>query len=381
MLFITWDGPQVNYLEGLFLPILKGLQKQYEISVIQFTWGDKGKSDATAECLRKVGMPYKRVTVGPRRIVPLGILLTLVRGTFLLRSHLRRADVVLFRSTYPCLMMLPWMGAHRRWVFDADGLPLEEKVEFAGMNPRGLSFRWLKRAEGMAIRKSDRVLVRSMKATYALPSVDHYRVVGNGRDPLVYTMPDERERRSRREQLGLGQEELLLVYSGSLGAQYCLPEMLDILRKVQEQRAARLMILTGFPEYLQGTGLLDGLLVVNLAVEAVPRYLGAADVALAIRNPSPSMQAVAPVKLGEYLLCGLPVVASAGIGDTEEILRGQEACLLLPDHRPSTLGSAAGWVCRVAGKEDIRNSARKLGLEKFSLEKSILSYRNALEGL
>lgn len=381
MLYITWDGPQVNYLEGLFLPILNGLQKRYEVSVVQFTWGDKEKSDAVAARLLASGIRYKRVTIGPRSVVSLGILLTLIRGTFLLQSHLRNADVVLFRSTYPCLMMLPWRKGTRRWVFDTDGLPLEEKVEFAGMDAGGFSFRWMKRAESRVIRKSDRVLLRSMKATYALPPVSHYRVVGNGRDPSVYCIPDDRTRQAQREQLGVRPEELLLVYSGSLGTQYCLPEMLEMLQRLQEKRPARLMILTGVPEYLQGMTLPDNVLVKKLDAGSVPRYLGAADAAVAIRKASPSMRAVSPVKLGEYLLCGLPVVASAGIGDTEDVLRGQEACLILTDHRSSDLGSAADWVCGVAGKEGIRLSARKLGLEKFSLGESILSYQAALEGL
>ena len=40
-----------------------------------------------------------------------------------------------------------------------------------------------------------------------------------------------------------------------------------------------------------------------------------------------SAAAVSPTKIAEYLAAGLPVVASAGIGDTDEILANQHALL------------------------------------------------------
>ena len=53
------------------------------------------------------------------------------------------------------------------------------------------------------------------------------------------------------------------------------------------------------------------------------------------------MQAVAPIKLGEYLLCGLPVVATAGIGDTDAI--SSDAGMLLQRMDEAELQAAADW--------------------------------------
>ena len=43
VLFMTWDGPQTSYMEGLFMPILSEVQNRtnYKIHVIQFTWGSQ----------------------------------------------------------------------------------------------------------------------------------------------------------------------------------------------------------------------------------------------------------------------------------------------------------------------------------------------------
>lgn len=44
ILFVTWDGPQVSYLEGLFLPIFKALKSAgIHVHVLQFTWAEQAK--------------------------------------------------------------------------------------------------------------------------------------------------------------------------------------------------------------------------------------------------------------------------------------------------------------------------------------------------
>lgn len=48
----------------------------------------------------------------------------------------------------------------------------------------------------------------------------------------------------------------------------------------------------------------------------------------ALRQPSYSMQGVAPIKLDECLLMNLPTIATKRIGLTEEILNHFEDCLL-----------------------------------------------------
>jgi hypothetical protein len=52
VLFITWDGPHLTYLESLFLPILAGLRDHgFEFDVLQFTWGEReSPPGATAAC-------------------------------------------------------------------------------------------------------------------------------------------------------------------------------------------------------------------------------------------------------------------------------------------------------------------------------------------
>ena len=64
LLFVTWDGPQVTYLEGLFLPILRGLLAHGVRShVIQFSWAPRDSVRKTGEAYEAAGIGYQPLKV------------------------------------------------------------------------------------------------------------------------------------------------------------------------------------------------------------------------------------------------------------------------------------------------------------------------------
>src|SRR5690606_35943047 len=82
-------------------------------------------------------------------------------------------------------------------------------------------------------------------------------------------------------------------------------------RKAKGQEA-KFLILTGNLEFAESkipADLKEFIVLKKVNSEEVPSYLNAADLGFALRQPKFSMQGVAPIKLGEYLLCGLPVIA------------------------------------------------------------------------
>jgi glycosyltransferase involved in cell wall biosynthesis len=111
----------------------------------------------------------------------------------------------------------------------------------------------------------------------------------------------------------------------------------------------------------------------------VPQWLGAADLGLALIHATFSMQAVAAIKTGEYLLCGLPVLASKGVGDTEAVIEpGVGHCIGEPDD--AALSAAADWfVDRVLpNRAEFAKRCRAVGLQHFSLDAAVDGYEAAL---
>lgn len=397
ILFVTWDGPQVYYLESLFLPIFARLAK-YEVRfhVLQFTWGDAQRIALTRQACEQLGIGYQAVPIW-RRPRAIGAMLSAMAGARHVKKaiHAHNIDMVMPRSTLSALAtLLALRGTPCPLVFDADGLPLDERVDFAGQSPTGMVHRFLRDVEAQAARRADVVLTRSAKAVDILharagagTARDKFHVVTNGRDAERFKPADAAQRAQTRRELGLAVEAPLLVYAGSLGAQYCMEEMLRLFALIRERRPdAHWLILTGSPEAVQPAlgkhpQLQRSITTRAVSPQAVPQYLACADLGLALRQPSFSMQAVAPIKLGEYLLCGLPVVATAGIGDTEAISAG--AGMLLQRMDDAELKAAADWFIDsvLPQRENYRASSRAVGLSRFSLEASAESYQKALAQL
>ena len=445
LLFITWDGPQTSYMEGLFMPIFQEIAKQgdYQFHVIQFTWADAQKIAHTQAAADEMGITYAAWPVLRKPNVSIGGLLTVLTSSAKIKKYIRENNIhiVMPRSTFPAMIVnqinssfvsralfpfrglrgasffpfrglrgasffpfrglrgsaffpfrglrggkVPFRGFRGKLIFDADGLPIEERIDFAGLKKESFQYKLMKSAETKMLKSADAVITRSQKAIDI--HIDHigesyrskFSVVFNGRDKNVFAyQPTIREK--VRKELGL-KDELLFVYAGSLGPQYCLNEMLEIFQAYAEKREAKFLILTGniqFAEQNIPSELKAHVILKSVPAEKVSFYLNGGDVAFGLRKPTFSMQGVAPIKLGEYLLCGLPVIASKGIGDTERILENFEECYLY-DHSVGLLPQteqSKNFVEKAIFVD--RNKIAHKAQDYFSLEAAAESYLKAIK--
>ena len=395
ILFATWDGPQTDYLESLFLPIFAGLaQDNLRFHVLQFTWADDLRTSSLKSVCQRHGIGYLRRPV-LRRPVAAGALASALWGKFAVRRAVRDLgiDVVMARSTLPALACMLAFRAPTpiRFVFDGDGLPHDERVDFGGWSPSGLSYRLLRDIEAQAVRRADAVITRTRAGRDILlaragagTSAVKFHVIGNSRDETLYYPHGAEHRRKTRQSLGIDTAAPVLVYSGSIGDQYCIAEMRTLFEAVRRTRPdASLLVLTGSPEAARqafSVGPEAGPMIVRrVAPSAVPQYLGAADVALCLRRPALSTRAISPVKLGEYLLCGLPVVVTRGIGDIDR-LAGSDAIHFLDDLSLPALSAAAAWVSDTVlpNHAALGHKSRELGLKHFALGAALQGYKQAL---
>ncbi|MEO8548138.1 MAG: glycosyltransferase [Sphingomicrobium sp.] len=295
------------------------------------------------------------------------------------------SDLIMPRSLIPVLAVLAAGPARLPPIlFDADGLAADEKVEFAGLNPRGPAYRVLRWIERAAICRSAQVLVRTEVAADILAARagverDRFTIVANGRDPELFHPADPAQRAATRAELGIAPDAPLLVYAGSVGPQYRFDLIAQTALAVRARRPdARLLILTGEPDAARsalGVKALGMTIIRKAASAEVPASLAAADAGLAFRATSFSTQAIAPIKLGEYLLCGLPVIGTAAVGDAAVAVK--EGVFLDEAVGPDR---AAIWLSEtvLADRTGLAQRARTVGLERFSLARSVQDYLTAL---
>jgi len=395
ILFVTWDGPQVSYLESLFLPIFSRLRDSgFQFHILQFSWSSPSITSQRRQVCEESGCTYISVPV-LRKPVAFGSLVTALMGY----RHIHRAiehykiDLVLSRSTLPALSSLLALRAKRqRFIFDADGLPLDERVDFAGHSPSKFVHRVLRDIEAQAVRRADVVLTRSHKAIPVLhsragagTSLGKFHVVSNGRDKFLFAPGEATDRAVIKEKLGISTDTPLIVYAGSLGPQYCPDSMLRLFKIIRASRPdAHFLVLTGSPEIMRNlvaatdSDLFIHITIMRVDAHDVPRWLAAGDLGLAFRQPTFSMQAVAPIKLGEYLLCGVPVVATRGVGDSHFV--DEESGILIELIDEETLMSISNWFLHhvLPNRDVFRTQCRLSGVMHFSLEASAEAYRRAL---
>jgi hypothetical protein len=109
----------------------------------------------------------------------------------------------------------------------------------------------------------------------------------------------------------------------------------------------------------------------------VPQALIGCDVGFALRQPKLSMQGVAPIKIGDYLLSGVPIIGTKGIGPVAEAIHS--GCMFAAD-RP--IEEINRWVAEVlADRGGFRDRCRKIGVAEFSLERSIGQYQVVLDAI
>ena len=376
IIFLTWDGPQTSYLEGLFLPIFAALEEhEIRTHVLQFTWADAKRVERTKTVCEAAGIPYRSASVW-RKGGSAGPFASALAG----RSHIRRAirdwniDTLMPRSLMPALAVL-MMGSRRGLdlIFDADGFAIDERVDFGRLSPNSITYRILRTVEARTARLADRVLVRTPRAIDILAARSKtdrskFHVVGNGRDPTPFLdgWPPRNDR------------EFRLCYAGSLGAQYRPGQMIELAQCLRVQIPNLVFrVFTGDKADLDialnqaGVDDRSWIQVSRLPPEDMPAALMQCDLALALRQPAFSTQGVAPIKLGEYMLAGLPVIGTKGVGPVAPMI---EAGVMLPLNED--LSEVWPWVRDnfIPNQSALRERARAIGLAHFSLKASVESY-------
>jgi hypothetical protein len=389
VLFVTWDSDTSNYLETLFFPILKGLQSRGEIEpfVCQFSWANQAEVSRLSSLASQLGIEYVHRPI-PRKPHPVwGTFLAIWRSKRFLLSFVRQnsIEILLPRSTMPAwavLRLLNQLPPGLSLIYDADGLPIQERIDFSNLSNKSMMHRLLSGIEKKMLSKADKVLVRTNRSAEVhlqnqeqLTSSKFFKV-GNGREEQVfYYKPPAPETRLK---LGIREDELLLVHSGSLGGGYESGRMFEILELLlAEGIAVKLLLLTRDVEkanMLIPTSLVSAVSVLSCDFEFIPEVLRASDIGICFRKKAKSIAGIAPIKLGEYLMCGLPVLMSEGIGDFDGMLSELPFVWMVKD--TADREGLLQWHRHVRSLD--KRVIAEYGRNHFSLESTLDSYQQAL---
>lgn len=325
ILYLTYDGLTDHLGRSQIIPYLNALHNNaYQVHVVSADKVDRyqlNKERVEKQLCDGINWTSIQYTKSPP-----------VLSTLLDLKRMRKKALHLFRKfpigivhvrSYPPMDIA--LKLKRKFgikvIFDMRGFYPEERLEggiWKISNPiHRLLFSQLKRKETEYLKSSDhiisltevakQILVESHHVDQSIVSVipccaefDHFQIIDKNRD----------------------NEFMNLVYLGSLGTWYLIPEMLRLFKRISDiYRNARLTIFTG-DEASEALSLCTemGIDESKIRIESVdrdklPTELSKFDISLFLIKPSYSKQASSPTKLAELLACGIPVLCNEEVGD------------------------------------------------------------------
>ena len=211
-------------------------------------------------------------------------------------------------------------------VYDVQAIQAEEIALERG---RGLKYFLSYNMERSELRKTDRICGVSNKIKQWVKNL-------TGRDDLV-VIPccmdtnsfsyNSDARLQIRKELGIADNEKVICYSGGLSIWQKIPEIIkcfDLIAGLRDD--VKFLFLTRQVDELEKMisvtkQVKNRYIARSCLLKEVPGYLSAADLGIIIRDNIPVNNVASPIKIGEYLSCGLPVILTDGIGDYSDMIR------------------------------------------------------------
>ena len=179
-----------------------------------------------------------------------------------------------------------------------------------------------------------------------------------------------------RENFNIRQNEVIIGYLGSIGTWYMLDEMMRFFSELKmQEKNARLLFITpnAENEILQSAAKFnvgrESLIITEAQRSSVPLMISLFNYSLFFIKPAYSKIASSPVKQGEIMAMGIPVICNSGVGDTNRVVSTYQAGVLVD-------GSNFEKPIKDIINNKIFNSVkiREGAIDYFSLEKGIQSY-------
>ncbi len=406
VLFISYNGMLEPLGQSQVLPYLRELAKRgVRFTLLSFERAKAFEAEGKAACeqlrqkLESQGIEWHWLRYHQRPSVP-ATLYDVLAGIRKASSLVRRKQIEMVhaRGHIPAAIALDLkrrLGT--KMIFDLRGLMAEEYVDAEHWREGSIPYRLTKAAERRILATTDGIVTLTervwpiIKDWEGLRGRDvHHEVIPCCVDLSLFKFSDD-ERARRRAELGLG-DRFVLVYSGSFVGWYSNEKMADFFASFRKKKSdAHLLWLTtgshdSVRELMTSRGIESGdFSVLSVPSAVVPSYLAAADAGLAFAKSGMSRLARSPVKNGEYLACGLPLIINAGVGDSDALINDWKAGVLIEEFTDAEFTAAGRAIEAMVAQPEVREKARAVAEQVFDLqaigaERYASLYKRVLDG-
>lgn len=406
-LYVSQNGMAENLGQSQVLPYLRGLAARgVEIDLVSFELADlaSGRKEELAEDITRAGIRWHPLARTMQAPLPMKFFEAGTGVASALRLAVsRRPDIVHGRSYFATAVCdaVAAVARRPRLLFDCRGMLGDEYVDCGYWTKDRVEYRMVKRYEKRLFHRSEGIVV----LTRALATwLRENGVVGSGPDlevipccvDLERFSPPAGARERVRGEFGIGDEDVVLTYAGSLGTWYLEPEMARFAAAFRRQvsrrgREAAFVCFTpsdatSLQRELERAGFpAERVRVRKVAPRDMPASLAVGDVGLSFIQSCFSKKGSSPTKVAEYLACGNVVVVNGDIGDQKDLAADPDSCVVLDGFDAEAIEAAAerAAVLSLDRARDVRaREARETARRHFGLhEVGVTRYARLYEAL
>lgn len=199
-------------------------------------------------------------------------------------------------------------------------------AEFGIWKKSGWRYRILNSLEQKVAEESDYILTGTKHMVQELEGIAKGEVLRapSSVDPDIFCFNEE-SRRLIRQELNI-EDRKVLIYAGKFGGIYYDKEIGQFFKALHEEDPNWYFIVLSPSSREEVEAVMENAKLSKIdyhlheafGAEEVADWLSAADVGLNAIPPYPNQRFRSPVKVGEYLMCGLPYITCAGVSEDDE---------------------------------------------------------------
>lgn len=390
-LYISYNGITEPIVQSQVLPYLCGLsQKDIKFTLLTF---EKNKKYCTV-VPNLDGIKWYRLKYHKKPSVPATVF-DIITGTiytfFIMIKN--RIEVVHARAVIAAIIGFPaakLLG--KKFIFDTRGIDSEEYVDAGLWKKNSLVYKAVAFLENFLTRQSDHTIVLTNRFLEVLKDKHRGKGINFSVIPCAVDTDRFRPEANAYSWAGLGQsklkEKFVIVYAGSLGTWYMLEEMMDFFKEAKNifNNAHFLMLTQSDKNAILVASKRKNLTENDITMAAIeynfmPGYLPQCDAGIFFIRPVFSKLSSSPVKMGEYLASGLPVIINSGIGDTENLVRDNKIGVVVNKFNSESYLKALQELRELIGDRDLTSRCRQAAEKNLSLEKAVISYDGVYKSL
>lgn len=338
VLFIAYHPASYPIMESQGFSYIRNLSKlgtNYSI----LTFEKKDTIFQSRERISGLGVPVKwRYLLYHSKPRFLATLLDILCGMFFVLSTLKRdkIEVIHARGFISALIgFLPARLCRVKLFFDTRGLLADKYVGGGLLSQRSATYRLMRMGEEYLLKESDYFTVETNKHALIIRSSK------NGLSKKMEVIPCcvdiKKFHRPLKPNDFYTNHKFNLTYLGKVGTWYLIGEMLDFFKVVSGRipNAYFTFLTHDDPESIYSIAKDRGVDVSRVAVKAlkmqeIPDSLNECQAGIFFINPYKRYNS-SPIKFGEYLASGMPVIVNSGIGDCDEVVLKEKVGVVISD--------------------------------------------------